>query len=684
AIYAFRGADVHAYLAAAEIADHRATLTQNWRSDPDLLRGLDAVFRGAALGDPRIVVASVSAGHSGRCLSGTGAAGTAPVQIRVISEAHIPVGKARDLVTADVVREVVDLLGSGRVLTPRDGSPPRPVLPGDIAVVVRSAKQLTLVHGALLAAGVPSVQRTTSSVFRTPAGADWVVLLEALEQPHRTSRVRRLAITSFVGWDAAGLEANDLDELGLRLRRWQHLLADRGIAALLEAVTRDEALTPRLLGQFDGERLLTDLRHVGEALHAAATTHQFGLTATLEWLRRRVDEADRDTTTERSRRLDSDADAVQVVTVHASKGLEFPIVLVPFGWDRHVFDTDIPLFHDAQGRRVRNVGGRAPGFLEDGRRHNAEEFGEDLRLIYVAFTRAQAQVTAWWAASSYSTDHAPLHRLLFADNPAQEVPERVTVPRDSGQALNRFAALAVDDCLAVTEAVPREPRRWVGPAAPTRTLTVAVLDRSVDTSWRRTSYSALTQGAHDASLAIGSEPEATGKTDEPPPDEQATPTALIADELSSGDATLRQTPSPMAELSGGAAFGTLVHAVLEHVDPTSTDLAAEVHEHTQAMIARYGAVGPASATELAQALLPALRTPMGPLAGGRALADIAPADRLTELDFELPLCGGERPNGFTRLRDLAPLLRDHLPADDPMRAYADLLEDPIVGEQVLR
>ena len=80
AIYAFRGADVNAYLAAAEIADHHATLAQNWRSDPDLLLGLQALFRGAALGDPRIVVHPVSAAHTGRALDST----EAPVRIRVI------------------------------------------------------------------------------------------------------------------------------------------------------------------------------------------------------------------------------------------------------------------------------------------------------------------------------------------------------------------------------------------------------------------------------------------------------------------------------------------------------------------------------------------------------------------------------------------------------------------------
>ena len=449
AIYAFRGADVQAYLAAAELADHQATLAQNWRSDPDLLRGLEAMFRGAALGDPRIVVLPVSAAHPGRSLDVAGA----PVRIRVVPKGQQPkllVGPARELVIRDVVAEVVDLLDSGALLRPRDGSPERPVEPGDIAVIVRTGTQLDLVHAALLAAGVPAVERTTASVFRTAAGADWIVLLEALEQPHRSGRLRRLAISPFVGLDAAGLEAADVDRLGLRLRYWVSVFEERGVAALYETVSRDQRLPSRLLGQLDGERRLTDLRHVGEALHAAAMAGQLGLTASVEWLRRRVEESADDSSVERSRRLDSDDAAVQVVTVHASKGLEFPVVYVPFAWDRYTHEQEIPLYHDDSGRRVRNVGGvGSPGFGPDQRRHNSEEFGEDLRLLYVALTRAQSQVTAWWAPSSKNTPSAPLHRLLFTDDPAAGIEERVTVPNDA-TAFARLSSRALDGCLSVT------------------------------------------------------------------------------------------------------------------------------------------------------------------------------------------------------------------------------------------
>ncbi len=608
AIYAFRGADVQAYLRAAELADRHATLAQNWRSDPDLLRGLDALFRGAALGDPRIVVGPVSAAHEGRAISSD----RAPVQLRVLPRdaAGPTVGPVRERVTRDVVAEIVRLLDAGPQLRPRDGSPQRAVRPGDLAVIVRTNTQAGLVHAALLAAGVPSVLRTTSSVFATHAAAEWIVLLEALEQPHRRTRVRRLAISSLVGWDAAALEDGDVDGFGLRLRHWIRVHAERGVAALFETVSRDERLTARLLAQLDGERLLTDLRHVGEALHAAATAEQLGLTAALEWLRNRVAEAERDVSVERSRRLDSDAAAVQVVTVHASKGLEFPVVYVPFGWDRFVGRPDVPRFHeDGTGRRVRNVGGpTAPDFAADQDRHNAEEFGEDLRLLYVAVTRAQAQLTLWWAPSN-TTGHAPLHRLLFTETPAAGIPASVKQLSDAA-ALRTATALAVDDCLAVTAASDAGTPSWQRPPGEPAVLDAARFRRTVDVAWRRTSYSALTAAAHDAAPTIASEPEVAEKDDEP-----------VTPAPSDAASELADVASPMAALPGGAAFGTLVHAVLQDLDPHAGELADLVAEQVRRQLARSGPAD-LDPAEVATALLPALHTPLDAL-GGQALAELA-------------------------------------------------------------
>ncbi|MBE7188637.1 UvrD-helicase domain-containing protein [Jatrophihabitans endophyticus] len=677
AIYAFRGADVHAYLAATEQADHVATLAQNWRSDPDLLLGLDRVFRGAVLGDPRIAVAPVTAAHDGRSLETAGA----PVRLRVVAKGDrpkLPVGPARDLVLDDLVGQIGSLLAEAPTLHPRDGSDPRPLCPGDIAVVVRTNRQLDLVHGALTAVGIPSVQRSMRSVFRTSAAADWVVLLDALEQPHRSARIRRLAMTPFVGWDATRLvDDAAVDGLAMRVRFWLRSYDERGLAALFETVARDQRLMARLLGQVDGERRLTDLRHVAETLHAEAMAGGLGLTAVLEWLRQRVREADADASTERSRRLDSDAEAVQLVTTWASKGLEFPVVLVPFDWDRHLFDTDVPLFHEPAGdgtsRRVLDVGGRgSPALPEHQRRARSEELGEDLRLLYVALTRAQALVIAWWAPSDRNTACASLHRLLFTADPTAEIPERVTVPNDA-RAAATLSALTVDGVLSVEPALPGPTQRVAESEPDAGVLAAATFGRGVDTAWRRSSYTALTAGAHAASPMVASEPDEPEKDDEPVTAGEPDPAA---------GRQLHDVVSPMDQLPGGAAFGTLVHAVLEDLDPTTGDPDVELAAQCARQLARFG---PAEldADALADGLRPALATPLGAAADDRRWLDFGPADRLVELEFELPLAGGDRPVPAARLSALADVLRDHLAVDDPLAEYADQLADPVLGDAVL-
>jgi exodeoxyribonuclease V beta subunit len=172
---------------------------------------------------------------------------------------------------------------------------------------------------------------------------------------------------------------------------------------------------------------------------------------------------------------------------------------------------------------------------------------------------------------------------------------------------------------------------------------------------------------------VASEPEVAEKDDEPA-------TAVGAAERLAGG--LQDVPVPMAELPGGTAFGTLVHAVLERVDTGTVDLAAEVSLHVAEQLARFGPAD-LDADALGAALLPALRTPLGALAGERCLADIVPGDRLAELDFELPLGGGDRPGRPSRLAALAGVLRTHLPAAEPLRAYAEQLADPVLGDALL-
>jgi len=676
AIYAFRGGDVVTYLAAARTAGTRATLAENHRSDAPLVAALQVLMGGAELGDPAIVVRPVTARYQQSRLSGAPSA--APLRLRVVRRDQVGVGPrskfdmrtVRALVATDLAADLAALLAAG----PRfDGEP---LQAGQVAVLVGTHDQSALVREALAAVGVPSVTAGAGSVYATRAGDDWLVLLEALEQPHRTGRVRAAALTPFLGRSATelGTVRDPLtDELGAILRGWATLLAERGVAALLEVASVEQDLSARLLAEQDGGRRLTDLRHVGQGLQAAAVEDGLGLPALVEWLRGRRAEAAADQATDRTRRLDSDAAAVQVVTLHASKGLQFPVVYLPFAFDRWVPRPDVLLLHDNDGRRVLDVGGQAStGRIDRQRRAATEQAGEALRLLYVGLTRAQSQVVTWWAPSTNTADSG-LHRLLFGRTAgAAEVPEQARIPSDD-QAAPVLAALAARGGPAVEPAVtPVSPFVPV-PAEPVGVLAVGEFDRTLDTAWRRTSYSSLAAAAQDRHAGVSSEPEDGERDDE---DLDVAPTAA------STDADLLAVRSPMADLPAGTSFGTLVHAILETTDPMSAELLGELRLRSGQQLARRPAA--MTAEELAAALLPVLATPLGPIADDRALRDIDGRDRLTELDFEIPLAGGDLADADVTLGDVGALFRRLLPAADPLAGYATRLASPTMARQSLR
>ena len=682
AIYAFRGGDVYSYLDAAETADTRRTLAVNHRSDGPLVDALQALLGGAHLGDPRIAVHPVQAHRQEGRLAG--APVTAPVRVRQLrregqgftlganKDGTVPIGAVRRRIAEDLGADVAALLSSGATF---DG---RPVRAGDVAVLMDSLRQVGAFQEALRRRGIASVVGGSSNVLLTEAADEWLTLLEALEQPHRSGRVRAVALGPFVGLSVRELDARGdgaTDDVAERVRRWLDLARARGIAAVHEAVVAD-GLAARVLSRPGGERLLTDLDHLGQVLHEVAHRERLGVPGLLEWLRSERRAAGE--SHERTRRLDTDAHAVQFTTIHASKGLQYPVVYLPLLFNKWRPEERTPLFHDELGRRSRDVGGvkGGPGWAAAER----ERCGEELRLTYVALTRAQSQVVAWWAPTS-DTCHSGFSRLLFGRQPdVAEVPDRLARVAEDDEATTVLEGWQHSGALVletVGSGVP--PGQVSRPSAPP--LDLRRFERGVDTEWRRTSYSGLIRVEEQVSSpGVGSEPEVEGTVDEDTPPVEAQVEG--PDERVPG-LEVPDVPSPMADLPGGAAFGSLVHAVLEHTDPQAPDLAAELRQWVEEE-RRWWAVE-ATTEELVAGLLPMQHTSLGPLADGLTLAEIGLRDRLCELDFEFPLVGGEDFAGVdVPLADVADLLRLHLPKDDPVRPYADRLANPSLGGQLLR
>jgi len=701
AIYAFRGADVYAYLKARATAGAEATLEVNWRSDQGLIDAYDVMFGGATLGHEGIVYRRVRAAPGNQLPGLSGAPVQAAVRMRVVHRdepsitrtkggGYASAPSVRAHIARDLAADLVALLPSPAEVEIRvsDGPPRREAIrPGHVAVLVRTHRNAALVREALDAAGIPAVINGAGSVFGTGPARDWLRLLAAIERPAASTRARSASLTPFLGWTAERVAVAgepEWEEVHRRLHRWARVLRASGVAALMETITRAEGLPGRVLAGTDGERRLTDLRHVGQLLHATATAEGMGGAALTAWLRQRIAAAARETgDEERTRRLESDAEAVQVLTIHRSKGLEFPVVYCPDLWEPGYIprDPEPVFFHDPaqDDARTIDVGLDGPEWKRHCRHHEEEQRGEDLRLAYVALTRARHQAVVWWAGS-WESRHSALGRLLFARGEDGVVPPSGAATPHDEVAVARFEELAlqVPGCISVERSrLAGLPVSWSPAGTLASDLGAAAFDRGLDERWRRTSFSDISAGAYEAAH-VGSEPEVSVLVDEPP----ASVVGVVAGvEGGEGDAALLAAPVPLAAMPVGLQVGTLVHRVLERADFTAPDLSAEVAQRiAEGQGWRHVDLG--SPEVAAAGLAAALQTPLGPVLDGLRLCDVARADRLDELVFELPLVGGDDPTGRLTLAAIAAVLREHLPAGDPLHGYAARLDDPALRSSV--
>lgn len=682
AIYGFRGADVQTYLTAVSAAGTRRTLDTNWRSDGALLDALEHLLLGLELGDERIRVEPV---HASDPAAPPGIAGPRPVPPLQLRMAECDSGRfavtSKDFAQADSVRahicedlagEVVRLLRSGATI--REDGRQVPVHPGHVAVLVRTHAQAALVRRALQAAGLPAALQGGAGVLDTPAAADWLALLRGLERPWSPGRAGAAALTPLMGWTARRLaQADDAARAALtdRLIALADTLERAGAVAVLAALGRQGDLGARLLGEAGGERALTDLRHVAQLLDAAAREGRRGPAALIAWLateRSPLGTGDPDEIpagTSPERRVEVDDRAVRVMTVHGAKGLEFPVVMLPFLWSPAWIDEDrtIPVFHDRDRARAVDVGGpESPGHQEHLDQHLEWTRAEELRLTYVALTRARHRVTVWWTRA-WNAHESALCRVLLPDHPpGQRAPEDAVVRAAIEE---RIAGSAIE--LATTAGA--EPTPWSPPASAGAALAVRPWSRAVDTTWARHSFSSTIEGteperiASEPDLAPAAEVDDTGGA---PADDGDAPAPYGAGDADPGP------PLPLGDAPGGTGFGSLVHAVLEEHDPAAADPEADLRRLLDHHGARIG-VGLDDPAAVARGLAAAVAAPLAP---GLSLRDLGPSRRRTEVWFEFPLARGDSGGRAVTPAALAALWRRHLPPEDPLAPYAERLEAP--------
>ncbi|MCD9029026.1 exodeoxyribonuclease V subunit beta [Luteimonas sp. BDR2-5] len=538
AIYGFRGGDVHTYLQARARAEVAPPLDRNFRSRPGVLRAIEALYANAgddAFVEHGIRFAPVHPGTRRRDADYLQRGAPAPaLTLRLLrSEDGRPLSAdaSRAAATAACVADIHRVLSDARAGEATIGG--RPVQPGDIAVLVRTHREATRIQQALSAAGIPAVAAGRQSLYATTEAHELRLLLLALLQPADEGRLRAALATVLLGGDAAAIAALDGD--GVRQRFWQDRLLHwrerwqrGGPFALVSDLCAGEA--ERLLALLDGERRLTNYLQLGELLQEAAA-RTLGLHGLLDWLQLQIAHADAGDEAQLLR-LESDARRVQVVTLHKSKGLEYPLVHLPFvGIGTHPPTTaHHHAVHDGTRRALHwKIQGDA-AWQDAGQRAAAEREAEDARLLYVGLTRAEHAL--WIAAGDLRDFAATRLRPLLSDL----------------DALRAHADIRIVDG-PVEPAPPRLAPEREAAVAPVRRL-----QRQIASDWWVYSFTQLASadGGHEIAAAAT---EADGGAD----DEPAAPAPDTID--TDGDAREADAFDPRF---AGSRFGNVLHGAMEH------------------------------------------------------------------------------------------------------------------------
>ena len=702
AIYAFRGADVHTYLAAARSvpATARFTLPTNHRSDQRYLDALERLFGREDAFAPDGVFATPGIDHvpvraaerhaADRLTFPGGPRPTLELRFvprdlaltpeQVEAGETIRKGWAAAQLPRHVASEVLAFLRSGAELPGGDGRA-RAAAPGDVAVLTRTNHQARRIQAALQDVGLPAVIGSDQSVFDTPEAVALQRLLDALLQPGSDRAVRPALAGPVLGRSAAELVGADdrrWDGWVDAIERWGRLWRDRGLAVTLRTILAEEGTARRLVGEQRGARTLTNLLHLGELLHEAESARRLGPEGLAAWLReqRLAGHGRRE---ELEQRLEDDAEAVQVVTVHRAKGLQYPVVWCPFLWEGRLLgpgEEHVLRFHHPDDQQLTldlHVDADRPPKSDHVLAAARERWEEGVRLAYVALTRAQHRCVVHTGPFTGSAPSA-LARLLHAASFTTDARGRPTAAPDptghgDAELLADLHALATDDLGVTTVAELAPPRPWTPPPAPEVDLAARRLARELDRSWQRTSFSRLT---HDdpamPSVAADDGPDAEGRDhDQAVEEADAAAVEPTADAADAAD----EPQVPLAAFPRGAEPGTFLHGVLEDLDFTHAHDAAAVDAAIADRLDSTGLAG-VDRTGLRHGLQAVLTTPLGEVAGERALADVPPDDRLNELAFDLPLAGGYAAAGTpVTLSRIADVLERHAAGTTaPLAAYA--------------
>jgi len=604
AVYSFRGADVFTYARAAAAVEeaNTHTLLYNWRSAPGLIEAVNAVFSG--VDEPfvfdwiRFDRAEPAPKEGRKDLTGVDGGPLTVWFLDAPDDGPLTADQANRAVCGAVAFEISRLLNlsTAEVVKLAD----EPLKPRDMAVLVRTNTQARLVRDTLHDAGIPCVLYSDENVFLSLEALEMDMLLSALAEPMREGLVRTALMTRVFGLDASAVDALGRDEaawegwIGL-FRTWHESWVRTGFTPVIRRLLDGQHVRGRLLGLDGGERTLTNVLHIAELLGRAEAAEKLGVQGLRKWLaERRAPEFPG--SEEYQLRLESDDDAVRVMTVHKSKGLEFPVVFCPFAWGASREEKgEAVLFHDATRKAVLDLGSAEQ---EDHRgQAGIEALAENVRLLYVALTRARDRCYVAWGGVRSAEQSAMAHLLGHLGE------------KDPREGLEEYLDRETDHA-CVTDLPGDRPEPLRAAVASPEEPAARVFSRAIDRTWGMASYTSFTRGLHAQDEAADRDVLAYSAEDG-------------AEEKGKRDRDIFSFPR-------GARAGTLLHEIFEKLDFTAGE--AGMRSVVGRTLADQGFDPPWT-----DAVTSMVHRVLDVDLGGFSLAGVRDSDRLTELEFMYPI-----------------------------------------------
>ncbi len=610
AIYAFRGADIFTYMKARSEVSAHYTLDTNWRSAPGMVNSVNTLF--SQMDDAfmfrEIPFSPVKFAEKNQSLQFVLHGEKQPAMIMWLMEwESCGVGDYQNYMALVCATQIRDWLKAGHSGAAQlvSGKASSPVRASDISVLVRSRQEAALVRDALTQLAIPSVYLSNrDSVFETLEAQELLWVLQAVMTPERENTLRSALATSMMGLNAQDLEAlnndeNAWDAVVEEFDGYRQIWHKRGVMPMLRALMAARQIAENLLATAGGERRLTDILHISELLQEAGSQLE-SEHALVRWLSQHILEPDSNASSQQLR-LESDKHLVKIVTIHKSKGLEYPLVWLPFITNFRVQDQ--AFYHDRSSFEAVLDLSDAEESVELA---EAERLAEDLRLLYVALTRS-----VWHC----SLGVAPLVRRRGDKKGDTDVHQSALgrllqkgEPMDAAGLRGAIEALCCDDIACQIPAQP-DGEPWQVAQSVSNELSAKILQRTPGDSWRVTSYSGLQQRGHGIAqdLIPRLDIDAAG----------------VGEVIEESGLTPHQFPR-------GASPGTFLHSLFENLDFTQPVDPHWVEE--QLALGGYDAHWTPVLTEWLDAILQA---PLNET--GVSLSQLSAREKQVEMEFYLPI-----------------------------------------------